>query len=400
MPLAIVCLSLIAIKATRGVRPQPSIVFTGSGGCDSPEGCREDPSAERILAALELLPTGELVPKPELALPLGGLPVWLETVALQGRLSRSTRCLFATLANTSVLAAFAKVGESFELASSISSHGVNPVFAMATMDKRHLLVANYKGPDDGTNSTGASAASFRIQQDCSLTFVDNIPHSGHSVNAKRQGQAHVHSFVAARDGLAYACDLGLDMIFAYEVNVNSGKITELSRTATPPGAGPRHLVVHPTKSFVYVVHEMGQFIGAYQQGELGALTLLEIHSLVGSGASGEGSKAAEIVISHDGTILYATNRGLLNTVTVFEIGTNGTLTQKQQLDVSPLPRGMILASKGSLLLVASQVTGHVTSYHVGDQGLLTPTGFSAPGAPHSASFAEISEGPVIDALFM
>lgn len=209
---------------------------------------------------------------------------------------------------------------------------------------------------------------------CHLEKADFVPHAGSGPDKSRQGGAHVHSVYASRDGrLAYACDLGQDLIFTYAVG-EDGKLTEVSRASTAPGSGPRHLAEHPSLDFVYSVQEMAQTVSAWHKRADGSLELQQTLSLVPEGGSAEGSKAAEIVIAPDGSALYASNRGKLNTVTVFSVGADGSVTQTQQIDAPRFPRGMELAHGGSLLLVASQQDTTLESFKVAADGTLTPTG--------------------------
>jgi 6-phosphogluconolactonase len=264
-----------------------------------------------------------------------------------------------------------------------------------------LLIANYHAPNNATTSDGATAVSMIIDPlECTLELADVKQHSGSSVNPDRQGGAHVHSFTAIPNvpygqhiNQAYVCDLGQDKIFSYTVQAD-GKLSLSSSIDTLPGAGPRHLAYTPVSStspqFVYVVTEMDETVNAYEQtlcGGVSCLKELQSVSLVAEGQSGEGSKACELVMAPDGKTLYATNRGLLNTVTVFGIEQNGTLTQKQQIEAPAYPRGVTLAFDGGLLLVAGQSTTELTSYQVKADGTLERGYTITEGLPpHPAAF--------------
>ena len=189
----------------------------------------------------------------------------------------------------------------------------------------------------------------------------------------------------------------------------------LDRTPAPPGSGPRHVLQHPTAPYIYVIHEMGQFVSAFEQMPgRPSLRLLSSHSLVlehGIRAA-DGSwpapyaKAAEIAITRDGAHLYATNRGIdadgpgqadvearnapgyrgtVDTVDVFDVRPDGRLAARQRVLVPQWPRGMALVRGDRYLLVAEQTTGSVASYAVAPNGTLSATGFSAIGMPHTAS---------------
>jgi 6-phosphogluconolactonase len=360
------------------------VAFVGTGGCDGEDkACVISPSGpERAIHSLVVASNGSLQYGKE-KIVTGSNPVWLTTL---GRDLKSG-CLFATLANTSEIFAYGS-GAKF----SVPSGGVNPVFAAVTEDQKTLIVANYHGPDNANTSTGASVASFRIGSKCSLTLADRKDHSGSSVNPERQGGAHVHSAVPVRGGLVYVCDLGTDEIYTYTVGADN-KLTEKARTKVQSGFGPRHLVPHPFKPFVYVVNEMGRAVTVFEEHPTGdgPLKLLQTLSVVHKElGNGDGSKAAEIAISPDGKFVFATNRGSQNTVTVFETLPDGKLSLRSYAKAPSFPRGMALVQEGKELLVAGQTKTEVWSYKVGADGSLTVAselesdGISLP--PHPATF--------------
>jgi len=374
--------SLTGIAAANGL-----LAFVGTGNCDGEDhSCVEGPAApEQIIRPLIIETNGSMsVPGNEyLSIPTGGAPVWLTTVGTD----LQDGCIFATLANDSTIFSYGLKGSH-----TVPSGGVNPVFASVANNGHTLLVANYHGPDDSTSSDGASVASFEIGRGCSLRLVDVKNHSGSSINPKRQGGAHVHSVVSVRGGLAYACDLGMDKIFTYAVASN-GKLTELHRTTVKAGSGPRHLVQHPSLPFVYVVSEMGKSVTAYKQGSKGTLELLQtetvVHSKLGNGT---GSKAAEIAISPDGSLVFATNRGSQNTVTVFKTQYDGKLLLKGYVEAPVYPRGMALVADGTILIVGGQSKTEVWSYRVSEDGKLQrvcdlqSTGGKVDIPPHPSTF--------------
>jgi len=373
-----------------------AIAFLGSGGCDGQNKppCVDHPDEEKILWTMYLSKFGEL--KPVAKLPVEGLPVWLTP-------AKDDKCLLVSLADVSKMVSFVITpsGRLQQVGESLDSHGLNPVHATVSSDGNTLVVANYRGPDDGCNSTGAGVASFAIGDDCSLAFSDSKPHSGSSTIHDRQCSAHVHSVTAGRDMLAFACDLGMDLVFTYRIGAD-GKLTELARTHSPPGSGPRHTAIHPTEPFIYVIHEMGSMVIAYKVQEDGSLApLAEPISTQPADqlSKGYGSKAAEIVISPDGTKLYASNRafadGFASTVVSFDVQADGTLRKPMQHEVATFPRGMAQTSDGALLIVEGQQSGVVETYHT-TNGLFAKTGFSVQGPNAAAAVAIIGtpEAPV------
>lgn len=359
--------------------------WIGTGGCDGAMvDCTDDKKSEQVLSLIHITADGKMSPHHG-AWVTDGLPVWVASI---------DRCSFAALADKSVIVS----ADRFGFGATTATGGAAPVHMTATANDKYLLVANYHGPDDATTSDGAGVSSLAIAQDCSLKQVDFVPHAGSGPDKDRQGGAHVHSVYASRDGqLAYVCDLGQDLIFTYSVS-EDGKLTEVNRASTAPGAGPRHLAEHPSLDFVYSVQEMEMTVAVWHKGADGKLGLRQMMSLVPEGSSRKGSKAGEIVIARDGSALYASNRGELNTVTVFSVAADGSIAQTQQIDAPRFPRGMELAHGGSLLLVASQQDTTLESFKVAADGTLTPTGnVLSEGLPnHPATLG--SYGPREDSV--
>lgn len=378
---------LLARFGSAAVQGQVELVYQGTGGCDGTDTtCHDVPEEQRIVRALQVGADGSLLPRNELAVTTPGLPIWLASKDVAGK-----RCVFFSLADKDqMLSAVAGPDGKLTLGAAVATGGRNPVHMTATPDSQFLLVANYNGPDDGKNSTGSSVASMRIADDCSLTLVDSVPHSGSSVDPARQGAAHPHSFYSLGGGLAVNCDLGLDIIFTYKVGAD-GKLTELAKTHVEPGLGPRHIAKHPTMPFIYVVCEMGQAVLTYELQADGSLSLKQTHLLYPQSQGRTGSKAAEIAILPDGSAVFATNRGLINTVTSFAVGKDGSLTQVQEVQAPAFPRGMTLASGGKLLLVGGQSKTEVVAYAVQGAQLTQLGGIAGAGvAANVATFLTLT----------
>eukprot|EP00929_Paragymnodinium_shiwhaense_P025529 TRINITY_DN15419_c0_g1_i2.p1 TRINITY_DN15419_c0_g1~~TRINITY_DN15419_c0_g1_i2.p1 ORF type:complete len:405 (-),score=113.91 TRINITY_DN15419_c0_g1_i2:192-1406(-) len=364
------------------------LFFAASAGCDGqdPTPCTGKP--DKLLWSYTLAENGEILLNEQIKID-SEAPAWLTTMEAQ---DGQPKCLFVSLADKSKMLPFKFNGNKLEqIGDGVDSNGINPVHASVTSDGKTLVVANYHGPDDVCDSTGSSVASFKIGDDCSLTPADNKPHAGSSKIKNRQCASHIHSVTPGPDNLVFACDLGADLIFTYKVAAD-GKLTEVAKVATEPGTGPRHIAVHPTKRSLYVVSEMGSLVTSYNIEESGALKKVSEHSseMPKELELGYGSKAAEIIISKDGSTLYVSNRAFdakfRNTIAVFHINEDGTLSMQEQVDAPNFPRGMVLSKDEKHLVVASQHTGILESYQVLEGGL-EYTGYAAAGPPTCAALS-------------
>jgi len=394
-------------------KPKGKIVVVGSGGCDGQDThCQDDKPAEKVMTFLTVDEDGVLRNWTKLS-NLPGLPAWF---AVYSPAHSNFSCLYVTYPDSSSIDVFQwseglPRGPIQTLSGEAIHENANPVYGDIVDPDGHgptLVVANYHGPDNQNSSIGASVQTFSISHVpgkssmCTLAPVDVKPHAGSSVNKDRQASAHPHSAVAYKGSnihfrrFVFVCDLGMDIIFTYNTS-SEGKLTELARTPTKPGIGPRHSVVHPTKDYLFVVSEMGSTVDSYHIETDGKLTLVaNVTTLPDVDPQNYGSKAAELAITPDGLHLYASNRAFSpkfkDTIAVFNITSDGKLILTQQVDSPPFPRGMVLMPPGSdgkqTLLVASQTNSEVVSYHVdAKNGHLTRTGSSQKGPWGAAAFA-------------
>jgi 6-phosphogluconolactonase len=218
---------------------------------------------------------------------------------------------------------------------------------------RLLLVAGYGG---------GNVAALPIRDDGTLAPVaSSFQNTGSGPNAQRQEKPHMHFVKASSDGrFAYACDLGTDDVLAFDLNVSDGTLL-VNRTASakaPAGAGPRHLVFHPTGEMVYVNNEMDLSVSAFAVNrQTGALTLVQTLSSLPAGESKDNRSSAAITLHPSGKWLFVSNRGH-DSIAVFEIGADRRLTLSQITSAGvTTPRGIAAEPSGRWLVVAGQNSG-------------------------------------------
>ena len=158
-----------------------------------------------------------------------------------------------------------------------------------------------------------------------------VQHTGSSVNPQRQKEPHAHAIVLdPANRFAYVADLGLDKVLVYQFDGRNGLLTlnNPPSASVKPGAGPRHLAIHPTGRYAYVINEMNCTITAFNNDSAkGALQEAQTISTLPAGqAMQSGFSGAEIEVHPSGKFLYASNRGH-DSIAVFGIDLNtGRLT--------------------------------------------------------------------------
>eukprot|EP00054_Salpingoeca_dolichothecata_P002447 m.22807 g.22807 ORF g.22807 m.22807 type:complete len:384 (+) comp13016_c0_seq1:1-1152(+) len=375
---------LLGISSTVLAMDNGLTVYVGAGGCDVSDSSCVSPSTKQ-LHSVEQFQYGSGNLQRIASFNVGGVPSWIHVTG---------RCLFATLTKGNHVASFAIEDDgSLTLKSNITAgSGFNPVF-LSTIG-HVLLAANYHGPDNGTNSTGAGVASLIFKSNsCELSEGDFFPTSGHSVNPARQGASHVHSVVPYphMDNIFFACDLGADAIYTFSLDPDTAKLTLLSTFHTAPGSGPRHIAVNPDLPMIYVVHEMQNFVSSLMVHTDASLAVKQANlSLLPSTFSGF-SKSAEIVATKSGRYVFATTRGFgvgTNTVVMFQADPNaGTLRLVEAHDSGVrFPRGCEISPDDQLLFVAGQSSGNVVTFNFDDHGMRT-AGVNATGLPTPTTFA-------------
>jgi 6-phosphogluconolactonase len=250
------------------------------------------------------------------------------------------------------------------------SEGGAPCYVSVDRSGRVVLVANY---------VGGSIAVLPIQANGLLapaTHVDQ--HTGKGPNAERQEAPHAHCVLPdPSNRFALAADLGVDRVFVYRLDVDGKTLRHVDGGAAVmhPGAGPRHIVFHPTLPLVFVANELDSTVATLRfDAERGALSPLATHSTVPAGWTGTNSPA-DIHVSSTGRTLYVSNRGHNSIAVFFVAESTGALTLEQLVSTEgDWPRNFSLDPTGRWLLVANQRSNSIVVFgRDPGNGRLTPT---------------------------
>ncbi len=168
-------------------------------------------------------------------------------------------------------------------------------------NKKYLMVAYY---------VSGSVSTYSINENGMIgDVVSRIVHEGGSVT-ERQNSPHAHMVLPVpNSNMILVTDLGTDEMIFYEVS-DLGVISEnpISKMKVVPGYGPRHIVFHPEKPYLYVLAELTGHVLSFQYDEQG--TLVEINDVPILPIKFDGyNKSADIHVSEEGEYLYASNRG-------------------------------------------------------------------------------------------
>lgn len=267
-----------------------------------------------------------------------------------------------------------------------STRGTGPCYVSVDRTGRHLLVANYGG---------GSVAVLPIAADGKLGAASAfVQHPTEGGDPQKPNRPHAHSIdVDPTNRYALVADLGLDRVFVYRFTPADGSLAPND----PPfarldaGAGPRHVALHPSGAYAYVLNETHMTVDAFAFDKArGALAHRQKLSALPPGvAVAPGFSGAEILVHPSGRFLYSSNRGH-DTLAVFAIDKDkGTLTLVEHVPTGgQTPRGFGIDPSGRWLLAGNQRSDTVSVFRIDPKtGRLTNTGQSVEvGAPVSFAF--------------
>jgi 6-phosphogluconolactonase len=240
------------------------------------------------------------------------------------------------------------------------------------LNNEYVVVCSYHGGTVGLISLNEEKVADQLK--------DVAVHSGSGHHPERQDRPHPHSAIFSPDGqYLFVSDLGLDIIRAYRINRDTGKLEVHGDTTLHPGAGPRHFTFHPNGQSAYVINEVDSTITSFTyDSSTGTLHTVDTVSTLPNDFSGENT-CAEIAISVDGQYLYASNRGADNIAVYAVDNDSAKLTLIEYVSTrGGHPRHFTLTPDGDYLIVANRDGNNLVVFSIEEgSGRLTFTGNTA-----------------------
>ena len=300
---------------------------------------------------------------------------------------RTASQLYAVHGDASEISAFRRDARTGMIAfiNREATEGKNPVHLAVDPTNRWIVVANH--------ITSTLAVMPRNTDGSLGRIVDLVTLEGkRGPHRVEQPFAKPHQVEFDRTGrFIVVPDKGLDQIFSFRLDADIGK---LAGTAAPAaisreGAGPRHIVFHPSNTLAYVVNELDSTVAACRfDAATGAVTPFQVVSSLPDTYVGN-SRASEIAVSSDGRFVYASNRGF-DSVVVFAVGTDGRLSAVDWVQSQGrTPRFFAFEPAGNVLYVANEDSDTIVKFRVDKpSGKLLPAGdMVKTGSPVCIIFA-------------
>lgn len=261
------------------------------------------------------------------------------------------------------------------LLNTVPAGGQSPCYISIDETGQWLLVANY---------VSGTVAVLPVRADGSLGEATQVvQHTGSGPNPDRQEGPHAHYInVGPQNRFAFASDLGIDQVRIYPLDTERGRLDEQSVRVveTAPGSGPRHLDVHPSGEYIYVVGELDGTVTTYAyDAEAGQMVEQQTVSTLPGDFEGA-NKSADIHVHPSGKFLYASNRGDADSIVAYAIDPEtGRLTVVgRQAEAIDWPRNFAIDPSGRYLLAANRHADRLTVYRIDPAtGALSFTGHTA-----------------------
>jgi 6-phosphogluconolactonase len=258
--------------------------------------------------------------------------------------------------------------------------GESPIHLQTTKDGAFALITNPGGKKDPDPEEGHVAVLGLGENGDSLDLVwqehwSQIRPTWRKVRPKTCPHA---AFLDPTEEHVFVPQLMSDVVAIYDFDKSSGKMTPSYQpfVSVQSGAGPRHIAVHPTAPFFYLVNSRDATISVVQHlEEEENWRVIQTFDAHPEGLD-EARDLSHALVSQDGRFLYYTHR-TDNSIGVASIDpVTGRLHARHRTATGGRrPRDFAFSSDGSMLVVANQWSDHIASFHVdADSGLLTATG--------------------------
>ena len=217
---------------------------------------------------------------------------------------------------------------------------------------RYLLAASYPGNKLTINPIGADG---KIAEK-TTQIIPNRPKS-HCI------------LVDKTNKFCYATSLGSDIVMEWVFDPLTGTLSPNGPGAvhTKPGAGPRHMALHPNGRFLYLITETTDTVGSYAiDPASGTLTELQFVDARPPGFTAQPA-AADLHVTPDGRFLYGSERKT-STLAGYRIDPDkGTLSPIGHWPTEKTPRGFNIDPRGRFLLSVGLDANAMTTYRIDPQ---------------------------------
>jgi 3-carboxymuconate cyclase len=243
-----------------------------------------------------------------------------------------------------------------------SINGMRGCYLSTDYEDKFLFVAGYHD---------AKLTALRVNGDGTIgEITDEIFHKGLGSIAERNFRPHINCVKMTRDNkFLCAADLGMDHVVIYGLNHVTGKLRQVDIIRSEQESAPRHLKFSQNGEYMYIVHELKNYIDVYHyyiEEKHGSPEFEKIQTISTlNDYHAGGSAASALNISEDFKYLCSSNAGD-NSVTLYSIDQeSGLLTKMLCLPISgDYPKDAILFPDNRHLVSLNHETNTMTFFTV------------------------------------
>jgi len=282
-------------------------------------------------------------------------------------LSPDRRFLYAALRSEPFTAASFAIDPASGKLNHLGNAALDASMAYAVTDRtgKWLLSASYPG---GKLTVNPIDGEGRVQAPPKQVLAD-------------RPKAHC-VLVDAANKYVYCAVLAQDLVLQLKFDPATGMVTPNNpgEIKTKAGAGPRHMALHPSGRFLFLLTETTATIGSYAVDKAtGTLKQLQFVDML-DGSFKEQPSAADLHVTPDGRFLYGSERRTSTLVGYRIDPEKGTLSLVGRYPTETTPRGFAIDPRGRFLLSVGLDSHHMTIYAIRpNNGALDPVKQQAMG---------------------
>lgn len=278
---------------------------------------------------------------------------------------------------------------SLKLINHASINGMRGCYLSTDYEDKYLFVAGYH---DGKITMLKLESNGGIGE-----ITDEIFHKGLGSIAERNFKPHVSCVKMTRDNkYLMAADIGMDHTNVYKVDFVKGKLKLVDVIRSEQESAPRHIKMTKDGKFVYIVHEIKNYIDLYEYTEINdnpEFTKIGTYPTLNDYHAG-GSASSALNFSFDENYLLSSTAGD-NSVVLFKINhKNGELKKLFCLPISgAYPKDASLFPDNKHLVSLNHESNTLTFFNVDlAKGLIVMNGKEMPiDRPNCIIFYELQD---------
>lgn len=240
-----------------------------------------------------------------------------------------------------------------------SINGMRGRYVSTSYNDKFIFVAGYH---DGKITV------LRLNEDGSIgDITEEIYLKGMGIVAERNFSPHVNCVKMTRDDkFLLAADLGMDHVNVYALNHVTGKLKLVDIIRSEMNSAPRHIKTSKDGKYVYIVHELKNYIDVYKytlENEIPVFDKIQTVSTMNTYHS-TNTAASALNISTDFKYIISSNAGD-NSVIVYKIQQDGTLEKLFCLPISgEYPKDATLFPDNKHLVSCNHESNTLTFFNV------------------------------------